>query len=79
MFEKEVYIKRRQRLKSLMNNGIALFIGNVESPMNYPDNTYHWRQDSDFLYFFGVDLPGLAGMIDFNSGDEIVFGTILRC
>ena len=74
MFEKEVYIKRRQRLKSLMNNGIALFIGNVESPMNYPENTYHWRQDSDFLYFFGVDLPGLAGLIDFNSGDEIVFG-----
>ncbi len=67
-------MKRRQRLKSLMSNGIALFIGNVESPMNYPDNTYHWRQDSDFLYFFGVDLPGLAGLIDFNSGDEIVFG-----
>ena len=74
MFEKEVYIKRRQRLKSLMNNGIALFIGNVEAPMNYPDNTYHWRQDSDFLYFFGIDLPGLAGMIDFNSGDEVIFG-----
>lgn len=51
MFEKEVYIKRRQRLKSLVNEGIALFIGNVEAPMNYPDNTYHWRQDSDFLYF----------------------------
>ncbi len=74
MFEKEVYIKRRQRLKSLINNGIALFVGNVEAPMNYPDNTYHWRQDSDFLYFFGIDLPGLAGVIDFNSGDEIVFG-----
>jgi len=74
MFEKEVYMNRRQRLKSLMNNGIALFVGNVESPMNYPDNTYHWRQDSDFLYFFGVDLPGLAGLIDFNSGDEIIFG-----
>lgn len=74
MFEKEVYIKRRQRLKSLMSNGIALFIGNVEAPMNYPDNTYHWRQDSDFLYFFGIDLPGLAGLIDFNSGNEIIFG-----
>ncbi len=74
MFEKDVYVKRRQRLKSLLNNGIALFIGNVESPMNYPDNTYHWRQDSDFLYFFGVDIPGLAGLIDFNSGDEIIFG-----
>ncbi|HOE25258.1 MAG: aminopeptidase P family protein [Bacteroidales bacterium] len=74
MFEKEVYIKRRQRLKSLVNDGIALFIGNVEAPMNYPDNTYHWRQDSDFLYFFGIDLPGLAGVVDFNSGDEIIFG-----
>ncbi len=74
MFEKEVYIKRRQRLKSLVNDGIALFIGNVEAPMNYPDNTYHWRQDSDFLYFFGIDLPGLAGVVDFNSGDELIFG-----
>jgi len=74
MFEKEVYIRRRQKLKSLVNNGIALFIGNVESPMNYPENTYHWRQDSDFLYFFGIDLPGLAGLIDFSSGDEIIFG-----
>ena len=74
MFEKEVYINRRSRLKSLIDNGIGLFIGNVESPVNYPDNTYHWRQDSDFLYFFGIDLPGLAGVIDFNSGDEVVFG-----
>lgn len=57
-----------------MSDGIALFIGNVEAPMNYPSNTYHWRQDSDFLYFFGIDLPDLAGVIDFNSGDEIVFG-----
>ena len=42
--------------------------------MNYPDNTYHWRQDSDFLYFFGIDLPGLTGMIDFNSGEDCIFG-----
>jgi len=74
MFPKEVYINRRNRLRPLMNNGIALFTGNVESPMNYPDNTYHWRQDSDFLYFFGIDLPGLTGMIDFNSGEECIFG-----
>ncbi|MCK7531419.1 MAG: aminopeptidase P N-terminal domain-containing protein [Marinilabiliales bacterium] len=57
-----------------MSNGIALFTGNVEAPMNYPDNTYHWRQDSDFLYFFGIDLPGLTGMIDFNSGEDCIFG-----
>lgn len=74
MFEKEVYVNRRKKLKSLINSGIALFIGNVESPVNYPDNTYHWRQDSDFLYFFGIDLPGFVGLIDFNSGEEVIFG-----
>jgi Xaa-Pro aminopeptidase len=75
MFEKEVYTNRRNRLRALMKNGVGLFTGNVESPVNYPDNTYHFRQDSDFLYFFGIDLPGLAGVIDFDSGDEVVFGT----
>ncbi len=74
MFEKEIYIRRRKRLKELMSSGIALFIGNVEAPMNYPENTYHWRQDSDFLYFFGLDLPGFAALIDFDSGAEIIFG-----
>lgn len=74
MFEKEVYINRRRRLKSMISKGIAIFTGNVESPVNYPDNTYHWRQDSDFLYFFGLDLPGLTAVIDFESGDEIIFG-----
>jgi len=74
MFEREIYINRRKKLKSLMNEGIAVFTGNVESPVNYPDNTYHWRQDSDFLYFFGIDLPGLTGMIDFNSGEDCIFG-----
>jgi len=74
MFEREIYIRRRQKLASQIKEGIGLFIGNVEAPMNYPDNTYHWRQDSDFLYFFGLDLPGLAGVIDFNSGEEMIFG-----
>ena len=74
MFEREVYIRRRKKLRELMSDGIAIFTGNVEAPMNYPANTYHWRQDSDFLYFFGIDVPDLAGVIDFNSGEEIVFG-----
>lgn len=74
MFDREIYINRRKRLQSLMSDGIAVFTGNVESPMNYPDNTYHWRQDSDFLYFFGLDVPGLVGMIDFNSGKDCIFG-----
>jgi Xaa-Pro aminopeptidase len=74
MFKSEVYKGRRAKLHSLMNSGIALFIGNVESPMNYPANTYHFRQDSDFLYFFGLDNPGFVAMMDFDSGKDLVFG-----
>jgi Xaa-Pro aminopeptidase len=42
--------------------------------MNYADNPYHFKQDSSFLYYFGLDQAGLAGVIDADSGEEIVFG-----
>ncbi len=74
MFKSDVYVKRRDELRRRMKTGLALFIGNVESPMNYPANTYHFRQDSDFLYFFGLDLPGFTGLIDFDSGTDKIFG-----
>ncbi len=74
MFKSEAYIKRREELHKKLKSGLALFIGNVEAPMNYPDNTYHFRQDSDFLYFFGLDLPGFAGLMDFDSGKDRLFG-----
>lgn len=74
MFERSVYIKRRKALKSKNLNGLGIIMGNVESPMNYKDNTYHFRQDSSFLYFFGLDFPGLVGVIDFDSGQDYLFG-----
>lgn len=74
MFKSEVYARRREELHKKIKSGIALFIGNTESPMNYPDNTYHFRQDSDFLYFFGLDLPGFTGLMDFDSGKDKLFG-----
>jgi Xaa-Pro aminopeptidase len=74
MFKSEVYTRRREELHKKMKSGIALFISNTEAPMNYPDNTYHFRQDSDFLYFFGLDLPGLTGLMDFDSGIDRIFG-----
>lgn len=49
-------------------------LGNGEASSNYPDNTYHFRQDSSFLYFFGINHPGFAGVIDVDGGDEILFG-----
>ena len=57
MFSKETYIQRREVLKKKFNKGIILFLGNDECGMNYTDNTYHFRQDSTFLYYFGISAP----------------------
>ncbi len=74
MFNQNVYANRRSSLKSQIKSGILLFPGNTEVSMNYPANTYSFRQDSDFIYFFGIDHPDLAGIIDVDSGQEIIFG-----
>ena len=74
MFEKSTYVNRRKALKNKGLKGIALLMGNVDSPMNYLDNTFHFRQDSTFLYFFGLDFQGLAGVIDFDRGEDYLFG-----
>lgn len=74
MFKSEVYTARRKKLHNLMKSGIALFPGSTDAAMNYPANPYHFRQDSDFLYFFGLDLQGFAGIMDFDSGDDLIFG-----
>ena len=60
MFAKEIYTARRQELKKRVGSGRLLFLGNDHAPMNYADNTYSFRQDSTFLYFFGLDADGLA-------------------
>ncbi|MDA3930454.1 MAG: Xaa-Pro aminopeptidase [Prolixibacteraceae bacterium] len=74
MFSRQLYIQRRSVLKEKMDSGIILFLGNEESPMNYLDNTYPFRQHSSFLYYFGIDRPSLAAVIDLDSGQEIIFG-----
>ncbi|MEI7960533.1 MAG: aminopeptidase P family protein, partial [Chitinophagaceae bacterium] len=74
MFEKDVYINRRKRLKEQLGSGLILLLGNEESSMNYTDNCYPFRQDSNFLYFFGLDRPGLAAIIDIDNAQEIIFG-----
>ncbi len=74
MFKKEVYIDRRNRLKKELSSGIALFMGNEEAAFNYPANTYHFRQDSHFLYFFGLNHPGFAGVMDVDNDTDYIFG-----
>lgn len=80
MFSKEVYARRRQTLVAKMadsaaegKRGIALFIGNTEAPAQYKDNCYKFRQDSTWLYFFGIDQPLYAAIIDLDNGNETVF------
>jgi len=74
MFAEKIYIERRKRLREQVSSGIILLLGNEESPMNYPDNPYPFRQDSSFLYFFGLDYPGLAAVIDVDEDKECIFG-----
>jgi len=77
MFPTSTYTNRRKALKESIKSGVLLFLGNDESPMNYLDNTYHFRQDSSFLYFFGLNFAGLAAIIDLDEDKEIVFGNDL--
>lgn len=77
MFPATTYIQRRKHLMDQVESGIILFLGNEESSMNYKDNTYHFRQDSSFLYFFGLDFANLAAIIDVDQGTETIFGNEL--
>lgn len=74
MFDKRTYVIRRNSIKERIPTGLILLLGNNDSPKNYTDNIYHFRQDSSFLYFFGIDRPGIAALIDADSGEEVIFG-----
>ena len=74
LFSKNTYVERRARLRQLVGHGLIVLMGNNESPMNYPSNTYKFRQDSSFLYFFGQHRDGLVGVIDADSGAETLLG-----
>ena len=74
MFQSTTYIERRKVLKERTEKGLILFLGNEDSPMNYTDNPYHFRQDSTFAYYFGINRPGLAAVIDIDNDQEIIFG-----
>lgn len=74
MFSAATYSSRRKILRDRLQHGVVLLLGNEDSPMNYADNTFHFRQDSTFLYYFGIDRPHLAAVMDLDAGTEIVFG-----
>jgi Xaa-Pro aminopeptidase len=74
LFSAETYKNRRNSLKKAIGKGQVLFLGNNEAPMNYTDNTFRFRQDSSFLYYFGINLTGLSALIDIDNDQEIIFG-----
>ena len=78
MFSSTTYQQRRALLKKQLTSGVVLFLGNPDSPMNYPDNVYPFRQDSSFLYYCGLNLPRLAVIIDLDSGEEYLVGRKLE-
>ena len=75
MFSKETYVGRRAELKKLVKSGIILLFGNNESPANFPANGFYpFRQDSSFLYYFGLQRDGLVGVIDVDNDVETLIG-----
>ncbi|UBM60385.1 aminopeptidase P family protein [Marinilongibacter aquaticus] len=74
LFSENTYKNRRQTLSQAIGKGLILLQGNDEASMNYKDNTYRYRQDSTFVYYFGLNQPGLNALIDTESGEEIIFG-----
>jgi Xaa-Pro aminopeptidase len=74
MFSNKTYTQRRAKLQGRFEDGLLLFLGNNESPMNYADNCFPFRQDSSFLYYFGLNQPDLAAVIDVDEGAAVIFG-----
>lgn len=74
MFGKETYVQRRALLKKKLGSGVLLFLGNDDYGLNYESNTFRYRQDSTFLYYFGLPFAGLSAIIDIDDDKEIIFG-----
>ena len=78
MFKKETYIARREQLRKDVGHGLIIMPGNHEAPCNYKDNTYWFRQDSTFLYFFGLQREDMVGVLDCETGKDYIFANDRR-
>ncbi len=74
MFSSSTYTERRKVLKEKLGSGIVFLPGNKFSPINYMDNMYQFRQDSTFLYYFGLNTEELNAVIDIDNDRDIIFG-----
>jgi Xaa-Pro aminopeptidase/Xaa-Pro dipeptidase len=74
MFDPAMYRARRRALAAALPGALILLPGHEDAPINFRANAYPFRQDGSFRYFFGLDRPGLAGLIDADSGEALLFG-----
>ena len=78
MFDSIVYVNRRRGLLEQMASrgahGVAVFLGNVDAATNYRGNDYKFRQDSSFLYYWGIDEPWFAAILDLDTAQECLYG-----
>ena len=74
MFDAKIYIERRKHLATEMGDGLIVLAGNKPVPMNYPSNTLRFRQDSNFLYYCGLDYEDIALTIDCATGQSTLYG-----
>lgn len=77
MFSANTYVQRRQQLATALGGGLLFLPGNHDAPMNCTDNIYPFRQDSNFRYFAGHSMPGLALTIDASTGESHLWGNDL--
>ena len=73
MFAPFTYAARRTTLADQLS-GLVVLLGNENAPMNYPANHYAFRQDGSFLYYSGLDAPGLALTLDADTGETTLYG-----
>lgn len=74
MFSKEIYVQRRETLRGKLKSGIVVMMGNTEIASNYPANGFAFRQDSSFLYFFGLNHADYCGVMDIDAATDCIYG-----
>ncbi len=74
MISKKSFVERRATLRRKIGSGLILIPGNQPVPNSYPNNAYYFRQDATFRYLFGLNNESLFGVIDVESGEDMLFG-----
>jgi len=73
MFKNTIYINRRKKLCQNLESGFILILGHHNSPMNFSHNAYSFRQDTNFLYYIGINMPDCACLIDVEKNKTIFY------